>query len=95
MLSVTSDRVVEALHASQAAPAAAFKAKTLSFVGSTITLEPSGSCFSINVFEFARSTCIVTSLWAFQQGGAARSLALICVSLLSIYRVGNLASFFK
>src|SRR5579862_4115617 len=41
--SVTFERVVGLLHASQAAPAVAFNAKTLSFLESTITFDPSGS----------------------------------------------------
>ena len=48
---VTPDSVVGTLHASQAAPAVEFRARTISFLESTMTLEPSGSLFSTKAFE--------------------------------------------
>ncbi|SPE19115.1 hypothetical protein SBA5_200027 [Candidatus Sulfotelmatomonas gaucii] len=51
MLSVIWESVVGLLHASQAAPAVAFKAKTLSRAWSTITFEPSGRELSTREFE--------------------------------------------
>ena len=67
MLSVTLERVVGSLHASQAAPAVAFNAKTVSFLASTMTVEPSGSLFTTKASELVRSTCIYCPLLECQQ----------------------------
>src|SRR6202041_3497117 len=61
MLSVTSASVVKPSHASQAAPAVGFNAKTASFLASTMTVEPSGSLFITKASELVRSICILTS----------------------------------
>jgi hypothetical protein len=59
MFSATLDNVAGVTHASQAAPAVVFKAKTRWFSESTITFEPSGRELTTKEFEFARSTNMV------------------------------------
>ena len=59
VLSATPANVVEPSHASQAAPAVEFNAKTASFSASTMTVEPSGSLFTTKASELIRSICIV------------------------------------
>jgi len=61
MVPVTLESVVGPLHASQAAPAVALSAKTLSRSGSMRILEPSGSLFSTKAFKLMRFICTLTS----------------------------------
>jgi hypothetical protein len=95
MLSVTLERVVGLLHASQAAPAVAFNAKTVSFLASTMTVDPSGSLFTTKVSKLVRSTCIWCPLsWSVSKGFVRLSLSmhtLICTSLAKNKNVQNLA----
>lgn len=74
MSSATPDRLVGMLHASQAAPAVAFRAKTVSLAQSTMTLEPSGSLFSTKTPGLLRSTCILTPCSPHQQSDVRISL---------------------
>jgi len=55
---VTLDNVAAAPHASHAAPAVGFRAKTFSFPASTMSIEPSGSLFTVKASVFIRSTCM-------------------------------------
>lgn len=77
MRSVTRESVVGSLHASQAAPAVSFNAKTVSFLASTMTVEPSGSLFTTRASELVRSTCILTSLLNSISGGGHSTIISI------------------
>jgi hypothetical protein len=58
MLCATVETVVDSWHASQAAPAVAFSAKTACWFGSTMMVEPSGSLFTTRPSEWMRSICM-------------------------------------